>query len=945
MANVGQLRLENPGQPRDVFAHTYYFEDFIVLVDERTIYSQSSGREFPRLTPKPFQLLLALLKAATEAPTMDLRWLSMKGLFGEVWLKTQATDHEMRNRIDVGLDAIRKALGTRSFIKTRRVNDGTEWGLAESIEIWARNTRSNLPTRNARFIGRQKLLDDLDTDFRRSHNLAIVIWGPGAFGKTQLALEYAHLFSKKYRFQFWIDSASALEALSSVSRIAKELNLDQYQSADNLLPHFRSWLQTHSYWLIVFDDVNEPEVIEQLLPPSYTGHVLITSRKNDFQMVAPGCREHEVLTPQEDEALTLLFTSAGRTVAQGSETSSAIDLVREFENLPLAVEAAGAYVKKFGLSFRDYHRKYREQAERGRGICFLHGIDPNRRGYPYSGTIDSIWQISRERLEPTPHSLALTYLISFLSGGAITFSQFAKGFERSGTVFAEILHDAAESTWGFDVVIEPIIDVTLISVRDVGTQTYRMHRLFQQAIRESLDIASQRHWASEAISVVAYSLPEVLHTEWTTFEPSWQLLDELTNHAECCAVWIEQYQVTTEAAATLLERASFYLCRRARYEGAEKLSEKAINIRATLNGPDSKEAAMARGYAGVIQLKSGKREKDDQYLSSAIASISERKDCQQEHAFLKRNLAESLWTRGRSTQAEKHLIEVVNIRKEINSVRSPEYAELLSFYGYLLIGLNRDDDAEKHFHEAVSIEQQIRPNGPALALAFMRWGTLKYAQGEYDAALEFLRKAWSIQSAGICSDAAERHPDIADTYNAMAFTLNDMGEPEEAYDWVIKGLRIRKTSLHEKHGDLAESLNCAARVCLSLNRHDEAYKFAREGLTIRRSALNRHNKASIAWSLQVLGKIRYYSTASRRAARAGKLFERALTLQEQSLPKEHRDIAETLYWISICLEDTNPRKAFEACRRAFEIAMVVGPTRKLASVIKIQLENLEPHRT
>ena len=95
-------------------------------------------------------------------------------------------------------------------------------------------------------------------------------------------------------------------------------------------------------FLLVYDNVPSPELLDALVPKRGAA-VLVTSRAPDWSGVA---QEVFVDTLPEDMAVEFLLRRAGRTDAE-----SARRLAVALGCLPLALDHAGAYVKRAAIGF------------------------------------------------------------------------------------------------------------------------------------------------------------------------------------------------------------------------------------------------------------------------------------------------------------------------------------------------------------------------------------------------------------------------------------------------------------------------------------------------------------------------------------------------------------------------------------------------------------------
>ena len=109
-------------------------------------------------------------------------------------------------------------------------------------------------------------------------------------------------------------------------------------------------------FLLIYDNVTSPELLDGLVPPRGAA-VLVTSRAPDWSGVA---QEVLVDTLPRDAAVDFLLRRAGRQDADGASL-----LAQALGCLPLALDHAGAYVKRAGIGFDAYAYPDSEKICRG----------------------------------------------------------------------------------------------------------------------------------------------------------------------------------------------------------------------------------------------------------------------------------------------------------------------------------------------------------------------------------------------------------------------------------------------------------------------------------------------------------------------------------------------------------------------------------------------------
>ncbi len=175
------------------------------------------------------------------------------------------------------------------------------------------------------FTGREEVLTTLHQQLHEGRTAAIsqtqAISGLGGIGKTQTAVEYAYRYRDDYRHVFWIRADTELELTNSYVAIAQALNLPlkDAENHDETVQYVRLWLNREAGWLLIFDNADHPERVQPFLPREVTGHILVTSRAQDFQdlgIVQP----LEMTTLSPGEAITFLLTRTGRMDLVGARS-------------------------------------------------------------------------------------------------------------------------------------------------------------------------------------------------------------------------------------------------------------------------------------------------------------------------------------------------------------------------------------------------------------------------------------------------------------------------------------------------------------------------------------------------------------------------------------------------------------------------------------------------
>jgi tetratricopeptide (TPR) repeat protein len=138
---------------------------------------------------------------------------------------------------------------------------------------------------------------------------AQAISGLGGIGKTQIALEYAYRYARDYQAVLWTLADTRESLISGYTTLAELLDLPQKSEQDLtiIIKAVKTWLQTHGSWLLILDNADELTLVREFLPPTFAGHILLTTRAQAMGRLA---QRLEVETMEPDiGALFLLDQS------------------------------------------------------------------------------------------------------------------------------------------------------------------------------------------------------------------------------------------------------------------------------------------------------------------------------------------------------------------------------------------------------------------------------------------------------------------------------------------------------------------------------------------------------------------------------------------------------------------------------------------------------------
>jgi tetratricopeptide (TPR) repeat protein len=397
-------------------------------------------------------------------------------------------------------------------------------------KVWGRK----VPARNMNFTGRDDLLRQLHDRIRtRTAVLPFLgdgaprdaaaensppltshaLQGMGGVGKTQLVTEYAHRYQSEYQLVWWVPADQPMLVRPSLAGLAPYLDLPSAtatgigEAADAVLDALRKG-EPFDRWLLIYDNVGEPEDLEGLLPegnPDVTGHVLITSRNHLWQGVVDTL---QVDVFRREESVAFLR----RRVPAAMSDAEAHNLAAELGDLPLALEQAGALQAETGISVDDYLDLLRKRTAE-----LMAESKPSE--YPHSMT--AAWSLSVSALgDKLPEAVELLRCCAFFGAEPIPRDVFRRVGQATRPLLGTVLADQILLSRA----IRELGRFALARV-DLSSRTIQVHRLVQALLREGLEQADGDLFRREVQTLLAKNAPKDPNNE-----AGWSRFNELIAH-------------------------------------------------------------------------------------------------------------------------------------------------------------------------------------------------------------------------------------------------------------------------------------------------------------------------------------------------------------------------------------------------------------------------------
>ena len=683
----------------------------------------------------------------------------------------------------------------------------------------------NLPRRNPNFTGRIQMLEEMRKSLTKSRHTALtqqVMYGLGGIGKSQLALEYAYQYCSSYDLIWWLHAETPASLVADYIALAAELKLSeqQEQEQEKIVRAVRKWFDHHQGWLLIFDNAQDAKSIQEYLPESPDGHVLITSRNQNWGAFGTSL---PVEVWDRSESFAFLKKRTGQ-----SDEAAADDLAKALGYLPLALEQAASYIDTRQLPYADYlalftsRRKAlweREHAPEG-----------------YSDTVATTWSLAFDEIKQVTLAKELLYLCSIVAPDGIPKTLLRKAlhhFLNNGENIVKV--DGFE----FD---DALVALSKYSLITHDPRTVSMHRLVQTVVQDRMgeeDISSSYH------NAMIVALSELFPEKPYRNPDCWSDCAKVSPHAQKALSYVHDDQDRDWAARSLLlNNIGEYHTGRGSFDEAEKLLGAALQIREKTLEADHPDVAYSMNNCAVLHMEKGLYDEAEPLYRRAL-EIREKKlgPDHPDVANSLNNFANLLYKKGLYDEAEPLYRQALEIREKKLGSDHPDISDSLNGLANLLTEKGLYDEAEPLYRRALEIrEKKLGPDHPDVANILNNLANLLTEKGGYDEAEPLLRRALEIREKKLGPD----HPDLSDSLNSLASILYDKDRYGQAEPLLRRALEIREKKLGPDHPDVVNILNNLATLLKARKKFQEAQLYYRKALSVYERTYGKNHPKTVA---------------------------------------------------------------------------------------------------
>ncbi|NNF14101.1 MAG: tetratricopeptide repeat protein [Gemmatimonadetes bacterium] len=321
-----------------------------------------------------------------------------------------------------------------------------------------------------------------------------------------------------------------------------------------------------------------------------------------------------------------------------------------------------------------------------------------------------------------------------------------------------------------------------------------------------------------------------------------EALDDAVNQLDTAFVEAPELEAAARSAI------GWALFQMGRYDDAEPLLERALEVRAQLGSPEEQAESILH-WAQLQQVR-GRFDSADVLFQRAI----------QEQ---------------RSTLGATH----------------PEVAAALKLRGIMIGELGRYDEAEGALREALAI---IEEHGDALGVADLRnqIGVILWNRGSLDEVEQLWMAALASRRQALGND----HPLVAEMLNNLAVFYDNTGRLEDAEPMYREALDVQRRLLGADHEEVAAAMANLAVLLDVKGEFEEAEGLYLEALRIDRGQFGDQHPV-VGHDLVNLGS---FLCVTGRTGQGVTLIGQAVDLYRDALEPGHWRIANALNWRGVC---------------------------------------------
>ncbi|KAM0495692.1 hypothetical protein ACHAP8_007962 [Fusarium lateritium] len=308
----------------------------------------------------------------------------------------------------------------------RVVGELTAWELETTIQPRTSAGTGNFPVNAA--TGRKEVISELQKLlFTHPDGERVALVGLGGAGKTQIAIQLAHLMKNDKQSHYsviWISALSRASFEQACTEMIKVFKIEHPADKDPK-ETFKDFLSSEEAgkWVLIIDNADDMEIlygtgtsqgtggIAEFIPDCEQGYILLTTRSRETAVRFAQSNVLELPGMDVEDATALLRNSLIQNdQIQDAEVTN--ELLQKLAHLPLAIIQASAYMNTNMVPITEYLRLL-QNTNRDMIELLSVGVYEKTHYNESQGAVLTTWIVSFEQIRDS-HTEAAT-LLSFVA--------------------------------------------------------------------------------------------------------------------------------------------------------------------------------------------------------------------------------------------------------------------------------------------------------------------------------------------------------------------------------------------------------------------------------------------------------------------------------------------------------------------------------------------------
>lgn len=590
---------------------------------------------------------------------------------------------------------------------------------------------------NPLFVGREKEMRDLDRMLTPGATVGVhaAVSGMGGVGKTQLAIEYAYHYGKRYPGGvFWLSFAKEEEITTAVAACGGH-EAESVPGWNAMKPPEqaaivqRIWHESDQPRLLIFDNAEEPVLVEKWRPRHGRCGVLLTCRRDEWP-AKMGVKPLPIETLPREKSMELLQETRPSIATSSKDRETSDKICDILGDLPLALSVAAAYLRKYK---NDSLTEYLEALS----------SKPTIKDSSLEEELSASFAISFNKLDPNNPTDALSqnlfYLASFFAPISINRALLAASSQLDYSK-KDARHQADDS-------LSRLQELGLIKQEPDGRLL--LHRLLREFASQNPPKEMDSH---AALNTVGESLDDFGNREFESGLP--HALDRESVHFRHVATEIERHD--PDLAARLYNHLGINGRALALFHEAKADSQRAVELGEAVYGPEAPMVAIYLNNLGLVLKSLGDLLGAQAHYERAL-KIDESVYGPDHPKIATRltNLGSVFYELGDPKKARANFERALKIDEAVYGPDHPNIAIILNNLGRVLRALGDLANTRANVERALKISEAVYgPEHPTIALRLhnLGWvlhdmGDLTGARANFERSLQIHKKVYGDDHA------------------------------------------------------------------------------------------------------------------------------------------------------------------------------------------------------